>query len=146
MTDRFTVTRTIAAPRGLIWDAWTLPEHFSVWFGTEAVEIPLDSLTMDVRVGGALIAEMVLPDGNRINWLGEYVEVDRPSRLVLTLTDEPGTDPGEPMIATFVEVAGGTEVTMSQPIGSFTAEQVQATTDGYNAFYDSLERLLATLG
>ena len=85
MTDSFTVTRTIAAPRELVWDAWTLPEHFSKWFGTEAVEVPLDSLVMDVRPGGTLAAVMVLPDGNRINWTGEYRLVDRPNRLEYVL-------------------------------------------------------------
>ena len=45
MTESFTITRTLAAPPELVWDVWTKPEHFAVWFGTEAVEVPLDSVT-----------------------------------------------------------------------------------------------------
>ena len=47
MTESFTITRTLAAPPELVWDVWTKPEHFAVWFGTEAVEVPLDSVTLE---------------------------------------------------------------------------------------------------
>ena len=77
MSDGFTVTRVINAPRELVWDAWTLPEHFSRWFGTEAVNVPLDSVVMDVRPGGKLAATMVFDDGNKMEWFGEYRVVDR---------------------------------------------------------------------
>jgi uncharacterized protein YndB with AHSA1/START domain len=145
MTESFTVTRTLAATRELVWEAWTRPEHFAVWFGTEAVEIPLDSVTMDVRVGGTLAATMLIPDGPRIDWLGEYTVVDRPSRLAFTLSDNPDEYAGVPIVAIFTEVEGGTEVSLTQQRGDFDDEQVQATIAGYNAFYDSLERVLATL-
>lgn len=145
MTDRFSVTRTLAAPRELVWDLFTRPEHFSIWFGTEAVEVPLDTLSLDVEPGGVLNAVMVLPDGHRIEWEGQYVEVDRPNRLVFTLTDEPGTDPGEPIIVTFADADGGTEVTLAQPVAHFDQSQVDATTAGYNAFFDAMERLLASI-
>ena len=98
MPESFTISRVFRAPRELVWDAWTLPEHFAVWFGSDAVEVPLDSVTMEVSVGGKLTATMLIPDGPRIDWEGE-----------------------------------------------FTAEQVQATIDGYNAFYDSLEKVVARL-
>lgn len=145
MTESFTITRTLAAPRELVWDAWTRPEHFAVWFGTEAVEIPLDTVTMDVRVGGTLAATMFVPDGPRIDWLGEYTEVDRPSRLAFTLSDNPGEYAGLPIVATFTEVEGGTEVSLTQHRGDFTDEQVQATIAGYNAFFDSLEGVVASM-
>lgn len=143
MNDSFTITRILAAPRELVWEAWTRPEHFSVWFGTEAVEVPLDSLVMDVRVGGTLSAVMILPDGNRIDWLGEYTEVDPPARLAMTLTDNPDEPAGDPLVTTFTEVDGGTEVSLTQPRHGFSDEQVRATIEGYNSFFDSLERVLA---
>jgi len=145
MTESFTVTRTLAAPRELVWEAWTRPEHFAVWFGTEAVEIPLDSVTMDVRVGGTLTATMFVPDGPRIDWLGEYTEVERPSRLAFTLSDNPGEYAGLPIVVTFTEADGGTEVSLTQHRGDFDDEQVQATIAGYNAFFDSLERVVASI-
>ncbi|GAA1614953.1 SRPBCC domain-containing protein [Kribbella sancticallisti] len=143
MPDVLTVTRTFDAPRELVYEAWTKPEHFSVWFGTDAVEVPLDTLSLDVRVGGAWKATMKLPDGNQIDWVGEYTEVDPPERLSFTMTDEPGTPAGDPIVVTFAEVDGGTEMTLTQPAGDFDQEQIDATIMGYNGFFDSMEKLLA---
>ena len=145
MNDGFTVTRTIYAPRQLVWDAWTLPEHFSKWFGTEAVEVPLDSIVMDVRPGGAMAATMLLPDGNRMEWHGEYKVVDQPSRLEYWLSDGPPIDGLDPVVVTFAEVDGGTEVTLFQPRYGFTDEQMEATAAGYNAFFDALETVVASI-
>ena len=145
MTDSFTVTRTINAPRELVWNAWTLPEHFSVWFGTPAVEVPLDSLVMDVRPGGTLAAVMLLPDGNRINWIGEYRRVERPERLDYVLTDGELIEGADPVVTLFTEVEGGTEVSLTQPAYGFTDEQIEATIAGYNQFFDALETVVATL-
>lgn len=143
--DGFTVARFIAAPRELVWDAWTKPEHFSVWFGTEAVEVPLDSLVMDVRAGGRLAAVMLLPDGNRIDWEGEYRLVEHPSRIEYVLSDQPLVPGLDPVVTTFTEVEGGTEVSLFQPGYGFSDEQIAATVAGYNSFYDALERVVATL-
>ncbi|TXN29182.1 SRPBCC family protein [Lacisediminihabitans profunda] len=143
MTDGITITRTFAAPRDLVYSMWTLPEHFAVWFGTDAVEIPLDSVAMNVTVGGEWRATMNLPDGNSINWVGEYVEVEPPSRLAFTMTDNPSNPAREPVTVTLVEVDGGTEMTLTQNGGNLTEEQYAQTIVGYNAFFDVMERLLA---
>ncbi len=137
------VTRTFSAPRELVFEAWTKPEHFSVWFGTDAVDVPLDTLALDVRVGGAWKATMLLPDGNQINWVGEYTEVDPPERLAFTMTDDPANPSDVPIVVVFAEVAGGTEMTLTQLAGDFTQEQIDATIMGYNGFFDSMEKVLA---
>ena len=145
MNDGFTVTRVIKAPRELVWDAWTLPEHFSRWFGTEAVEVPLDSVVMDVRPGGKLAATMVFPDGGSMEWFGEYRLVDRPNRLEYVLSDGAPIEGIEPVVTTFTEVEGGTEVTLFQPRYGFTDEQIAGTVDGYNTFFDALENVVASM-
>ena len=145
MADYFTITRDLAAPRELVFDAITKPEHFAVWFGTAAVEVPQDTLTMDVRPGGAFRAVMHLPDGNRINWAGSYVTVEPPAHLAMTLTDQPGDDVGLPVLFDLEEVDGGTELTIRQGRADFSDEQVAATIAGYNAFIDDLERVVEGL-
>lgn len=142
MSDTITVTRTFAAPRERVYAAWTTPEQFAAWFGTAAVDVPLETLSLDVRVGGQWEAVMHLPDGGTINWAGEYSVVDPPARLVLTMTDEPGADPGEPITVDFVEADGATQMTLVQPAGDFTAEQQAATAAGYGGFFDEMERLV----
>ena len=145
MAEYFTITRTLRAPRELVFEAITTPQHFAVWFGTAAVEVPQETLTMDVRPGGAFRAVMQLPDGNRIDWAGEYQVVEPPSHLAMTLTDQPGDDPGLPVLFDLEEVDGGTRLTISQDRSDFTDEQVQATIAGYNAFVDDIERVLETM-
>jgi uncharacterized protein YndB with AHSA1/START domain len=143
MTEYFSVTRTISAPRELVFEALTKPEHFAVWFGTAAVEVPRETLSMDVRPGGAFRAVMHLPDGNLINWAGTYVEVDPPSHVAMTLTDQPDDDAGLPVVFDLVTVDGGTELTVRQDRADFSDEQVAATIAGYNAFIDDIERVVA---
>ena len=145
MTEYFTVTRTLRAPRELVFETLTKPEHFAVWFGTAAVEVPQDSLTMDVRPGGAFRAVMLLPDGNRIDWTGEYKAVEPPSHLAMTLSDQPGDDAGLPVLFDLEEQGGDTVLTIRQDRSDFSDEQVAATIAGYNAFIDDIERVLERL-
>jgi len=143
VTDGLTITRTFAAPRELVYAAWTRPEHFAVWFGTEAVRVPLDTVAMDVRVGGAWTAVMHLPDGNTIDWHGHYTEVDPPGRLALTISDDPTSDAYEPVTVVLSEVDGGTEMTLTQTGGNLTPEQYAQAAIGYNGFFDAMQKLLA---
>jgi uncharacterized protein YndB with AHSA1/START domain len=145
MADYFSVTRTISAPRELVFEALTKPEHFAVWFGTAEVDVPQDTLSMDVRPGGAFRAVMHLPDGNLIHWAGTYVEVQPPSHVAMTLTDQPGDDAGLPVVFDLKAVDGGTELTVRQDRADFSDEQVAATIAGYNAFIDDIEKVVAAL-
>jgi uncharacterized protein YndB with AHSA1/START domain len=145
MADYFSVTRTLAAPRELVFDALTKPEHFAVWFGTAAVEVPPETLSMDVRPGGAFRAVMHLPDGNPIHLSGTYIEVDPPAHIAMTLSDQPGDDTGLPVIFDLETVDDGTRLTVRQDRAGFSDEQVAATIDGYNAFIDDIETVVARL-
>ena len=143
MTDAIVITRTVDAPPELVWAAWTTPEQFAVWFGTDQVEVPLDSVSMDVRPGGAWTARMVLPDGGAIDWTGEYVDVEPPSHLALTMTDDPSRPAREPIDVRLEQAGDGTRMTMRQSGEHLPAEQIEATTAGWNGFFDVLERILA---
>ncbi|WP_435080791.1 SRPBCC family protein [Clavibacter michiganensis] len=144
MSEPIVITRTFAASRERVFDAWITPADFAAWFGTAAVDVPLDTLRMDVRVGGAWTAVMRLPDGNAIDWAGEYVELDRPARIAMTMTDRPDEPAGEPLTVDLEEVAGGaTRMTMTQRAGEFSDEQREMTIQGWSAFFDVMEGLVA---
>ena len=55
------LTRTLDAPRALVFRAWTEPEHLARWWGPQGFTTP--SCTMDVRPGGAWRICMRAPDG-----------------------------------------------------------------------------------
>lgn len=142
MFDQITVIRTFAAPRERVFAAWTNPEDFAVWFGSSQVTVPQESVVLDARPGGSWRAVMELPDGGTINWEGEFTEVVPPERLALTMTDQPGEDPGAPLIVTFAEVDGGTEMTLVQHAPDFTEQQKEMTVVGYKGFFDDMERIV----
>lgn len=141
MSSPVSITRTFDATPEQVFDAWTTPAAFAVWFGTAAIAV--DDIEMDVRVGGAWKATMHLPDGSLKHWVGEYTEVDRPTRLALTLTDEPSEPAGEPVTVDIVAVENGTEMTMVQSGEHFDDAGKAAVTAGYTAFFDDMEKLLA---
>ena len=81
------------APVALVWDLWTDPEHYKVWYGPEGATIP--TATMDVRVGGLrrICMEVTTPDGPMQMWFsGAFREVIEHRRIVYTeaITDEDG--------------------------------------------------------
>ena len=142
MSEAIVITRTFNAPREAVYDAWITPDYLSRWFGTEAVAVPLDTLEMDVRVGGHWRAVMHLPDGGLINWTGEYLELDRPNRLAFTITDRPDELEQEPVVVTLTAVDGATEMTVTQPGAQMSDEQIAKSIEGYNKFFDVMEKIV----
>src|SRR5205807_9940465 len=91
--DAVVIERTFDAPVKLIWQMWTVPDHFKAWYGPGGATIPVAN--MDVRVGGSRLVcvEMQTPDGPMQMWFsGEYREVVENERLVYTesMSDEDG--------------------------------------------------------
>jgi uncharacterized protein YndB with AHSA1/START domain len=75
-------TRVFDAPRELVWAAWTTPEQLARWWGPRGVTTPLDTITLDLRVGGEFAMTMVNPDGSENRSEGHFQEVVEPQRLV----------------------------------------------------------------
>jgi uncharacterized protein YndB with AHSA1/START domain len=76
------MTRTFAAPRELVRRAVTQPQHFARWWGPRGFTCEVRE--MDVRHGGRWSADQTAPDGGVYRFWGEYLEVDRPGRIVHT--------------------------------------------------------------
>jgi uncharacterized protein YndB with AHSA1/START domain len=100
------ITREIAAPRELVFDAWTDPKHVGHWWSPNGFTTTTHE--MDVRPGGVWRFIMHGPDGvdypNRI----VYQEVVRPERLVYVHGgDNPAESPDFHTTVTFEERAAG---------------------------------------
>ncbi|MER8089501.1 SRPBCC domain-containing protein [Streptomyces sp. NPDC058316] len=140
------ITRVLDAPRELVFEAWTTPEHFAAWYGGDA-EVPLDRVSMDVRPGGTWSLVIVVP-GTEMPFHGVYREVVAPERLVFTLKDAtaPADVEGETVTVTFTDRGDkSTEMVFTQRGGNLTAEQYAAAEDGWDAFFDALVTRLASL-
>ena len=51
-TAEFTLTRIFDAPRALVYQAFTDPDHFAEWWGPIGNSLPRDEMEFDVRSGG----------------------------------------------------------------------------------------------
>lgn len=147
MIDEITVSRVFPAPQELVYSMFTEKENFAVWFGTDAVHVPLDSLVFDVREGGEIRAVMHLPDGTQKHWLGSFRELDPPHRVVFDLTDDlVRPDDRAAVTVALGAVSGGTEVTLRQETPGWPEEAKAGLRAGYGAFLDTMEGILATQG
>jgi uncharacterized protein YndB with AHSA1/START domain len=137
-----TITRVLDAPRERVWREWTEPERFADWFGGPDAEVPLDTVAMDVRPGGAWRATM-FAGGREIRWTGEYVEVDPPGRLVLTISDQPGDAPHELVVVVLSERGDGRTEMLVEQHGTLPPEVYDAARNGWGAFLDRIAERLA---
>ena len=77
------MTRVFDAPRTLVFDAWTSPEHVPNWMlGPEGWTMPVCEI--DLRPGGAWRFVWRREDGSEMEMRGVYKEVVRPERVVHT--------------------------------------------------------------
>jgi uncharacterized protein YndB with AHSA1/START domain len=138
----FTIRRVFDAPRERVWQEWSEPERFADWFGGAEAEIPLETVTMDVRPGGAWRATMFFGrDRRAIQWKGEYVEVVPPERLVLTFSD--GPDEVYELVTVVLNDLGSerTEMLFEQR-GHMRPEEYDRTKEGWAGFFDRMDARL----
>lgn len=137
------VTRVFDAPRERVWQEWTEPERFADWFGGAAADVPLDSVAMDVRPGGVWRLTMFAePERRRIDWHGEYLEVDEPVRLVLSMSDEPDTDRYALVTVVLNDLGDGRTEMQFRQSGPLPPGMVEAATRGWGVFFDRIDERL----
>lgn len=77
------MTRVVDAPRQLVFEAWTNPEHPPHWMlGPSGWTMPVCGI--DLRPGGAWHFVWRRSDGTEMEMHGEYREIVPPDRLVST--------------------------------------------------------------
>ena len=71
------ITRRFAAPRELVFAAFTETDQFKQWWGPKSMRCP--AAEIDPRPGGRFYAEMLTPEGNPHVIEGVFREVTPPS-------------------------------------------------------------------
>jgi uncharacterized protein YndB with AHSA1/START domain len=124
------ITRVFDAPREMVFEAWTKPEHLIHWWGPNGFTTTIQE--MDVRAGGTWRLVMRGPDGRDYKNHIVFSEAVKPERLVYKHVPEAGTEPGtHESTVTFVERDGKTEVTLRMLFASAVAREFVVKT--YNA-------------
>ncbi len=80
------MTRMFDAPRELVFEAMSKPEHMQEWWGPRGFTMPVCEI--DFRPGGAYRFVQRGPDGDEYAFRGEFREIVRPERIVWTFEFE----------------------------------------------------------
>ena len=147
--DGLTIERGIDAPPQAVWAALTEPGLFASWFGKPTSNVPVESVSLDLRPDGAWRATMIVTaTGGEIPWRGRYREVASPDRLSFTLSDAPGA---EFELITFElaeadatgEAGRRTRLTCRQEGGHLSEEQYSRAGAGWLGFLEALAEVSA---
>lgn len=137
------VTRTFDAPVRLVFDAWSKPELFRLWWVPRSNPVPLLSCEMDVCTGGGYRLAFGHDAASAMVFFGTYLEVSPPSRLVWT--NDEGAQ-GAVTTVTFEEQDGRTLVTLQERYPSKAAfDEAAGMDEAYAEQFGQLDELLATL-
>jgi len=93
-----------------VWEAYTSPEKFCQFFAPEGLSIPLESVVLEVRVGGRFECDMVFDETGVVN----------ENKGILTAVEEPNLLVGEERsigfrsTQRFLSDSGGTLISIDQ--------------------------------
>jgi len=109
----FTISHWVDTSPEEVWKAYTTPELFYQFFSPDGLHIPIDSVVMELKVGGRFEFNMVFDDTGIVNEnKGIIVELQQPNKLVFS---EPEFMDGK-LLSTqsFVSENNGTLITVTQ--------------------------------
>jgi uncharacterized protein YndB with AHSA1/START domain len=140
------MTRVFDAPRELVYQAHTDPNHITQWWGPRGLTTTVDAL--DVRPVGAWRFVQRDPEGNEYGFRGEFREVMPPERLVFTFEYEGMPGHILQQTITFDEQDGKTTVTSTSLFDSREDRDGMLESgmeSGATESWDRLEELLDSL-
>ena len=107
------ITHWVDATPDVLWNAYSTPELFHQFFSPEGLNIPLESVVIEFRVGGRFEFDMVFEDTGAVNAnKGIIMELEKPHKMVFT---EPEFMDGSfRSTQTFVPEDDGTLITVTQ--------------------------------
>jgi uncharacterized protein YndB with AHSA1/START domain len=139
------ITREFHAPRRLVFEAYTRPEHLMRWWGPRA--LTMITCEVDLRVGGAYRFVLRDPAGVEYDWHGVYREISPVDRLVQTEVFEGFPDAEAIDTVVFTERDGRTLVTTTVLHATVEARDGHVAAGmetGVVETYERLDELLST--
>ena len=149
------ITRDFDAPRELVFEMWTKPEHLLRWYAPRGCTVEFRSI--DVREGGRFHSCIRNPEFGDCWCIGEYHEIRKPERIVysMEIADEKGNsippakaghDPEWPAVSivtvTLQSYNGKTRLTLRQNVSASLAKK----TGAYPSWLQMLDILAEKLG
>jgi uncharacterized protein YndB with AHSA1/START domain len=141
------MTRLFDAPRHLVFEAMSKPEHVKEWWGRlgEGYSVPVCEI--DLRPGGKWRFVNRHPNGEAV-FYGVYREIAAPERVVFTEIFEPFPDAESVVTSVLTEENGKTRLTVTVLYPSPEVRDMVIKTGmakGAGISYDRLEDLVGEL-
>jgi uncharacterized protein YndB with AHSA1/START domain len=141
------LTRLFDAPRTLVFEAMSKPEHIKRWWGClgEGYSVPV--CEVDLRPGGKWRFVNSTPHGE-VAFYGVYREIAAPERMVFTEIFEQFPDTESIVTAVFTEENGKTRLTVTALYPSLDVRDTvikSGMARGAAISYDRLEDVVAAL-
>lgn len=135
------VVRRYSASAQQVFDAWLDPKTVGQWlFATPTGEMV--QVEIDARVGGSFTL-VDRRDGEDVAHTGQYVELDRPHRLVFTFSVPKYSSDQDPVTVEIVSLDAGCELTLTHVMDEKWAEWEAQTREGWTGILEGLATTLA---
>jgi uncharacterized protein YndB with AHSA1/START domain len=137
------MTRLFNAPRHLVFEAMSKPEHIKQWWGRLGDGYSVPVCEVDLRVGGKWRFVNRHPQGEA-EFYGEYRQIDPPRRIVFTEIYAPFPDAGSLVTCELLEENGKTRINV---IAEYPSREVRdmvigtGMAKGAAISYDRLEEV-----
>jgi uncharacterized protein YndB with AHSA1/START domain len=141
------MTRLFDAPRELVFDVMSKPEHVRKWWGCLGEGYSVSVCEVDLRVGGKWRFINKHPNGEA-EFYGEYREISRPDRIVFTEIFAQFPDTVSVVTSVLTEENGKTRLTATVRYPTKEVRDMVVATGmakGAGISYDRLEDLLEAL-
>ncbi len=142
-TVTVSVTREFAAAPERVFDAWLDPAMIGKFmFGPQLRDEEVLHLQVDARMGGNF-SFLVRRQGQEIDHVGQYRELDRPRRLVFTWGVS-GSSADESVVSIEITATGtGSQLTLTHEMDSKWAEYASRTEAGWTKMLGALATAFA---
>lgn len=141
------MTRLFDAPRELVFEAMTKPEHVKEWWGRLGDGYSVPVCEIDLRVGGKWRFVNRHPKGEA-TFYGEYRDISMPDRIVFTEIFADFPDAVSIVTAVFTEVGKKTRMVVTVDYGTQEVRDIVLGTGmakGAATSYDRLNDLVRKL-
>ena len=141
-TINLSVSRRYEVAAERVFDAWLDAQSAGRWlFATPTGQMV--HVEIDGRAGGNyLIVDR--RDGEDVEHFGQYLEIDRPHRLVFSFSADKHDRDGDRVSVKIKPIQTGCELTLTHEMAAKWAGWEEQTTQGWNDILEGLARTLRT--
>lgn len=140
MSERIeaSVTQQFTASPERVFDAWLDPAMIGRFmFGPALRDEEIVRITLDGRIGGRF-SFVVRRQGQEIDHIGRYLEIDRPRRLVFTWAVAPDREDASRVVVEITRTGAGCELALTHELSAEWADYKGRVTEGWTKMLGAL--------